>query len=73
MRDWLNVLIKGSSIYIYDILIVATLGYVIYVIPNLLVYLENNFSGNDGGAEFFKYIYPIVDLLVEGILDVLIS
>ena len=73
MRDWLRVLIKGSSIYIYDILIIGTLGYVIYVIPNLLVYLENNFSGNNGGTENFKYIYPIIDLVAEAILDVFIS
>jgi hypothetical protein len=62
---------KGRAIFLYDIITVLSMLYVVYGMPNLFAYIQNQYPSN--GKDIFYYMYPAFDYAAEWFMDCLLS
>jgi hypothetical protein len=73
MRDWVRAFFKGKAILLYDIVYVAILCYLFYIVPTIIDKLREDANDIKIGDRDFMYIYPVLDICTEIFLDWILS
>ena len=72
-RDWVKAFYRGNAIIFYDVIYVAILCYLFYIVPTIIDKFRESAGDIVVGNTQFMYLYPAMDFVVESLFDWAIS